>query len=53
MGAVHSAEVDVRHEEQQEVEVGPDPAERDATDAEAEDADEEEVDGHVEEQRGG
>jgi len=53
MGAVHSAEVDVRHEEQQEVEVGPDPAERDATDAEAEDADEEEVDGHVEEQRRG
>ncbi|PUZ71611.1 hypothetical protein GQ55_2G327400 [Panicum hallii var. hallii] len=53
MGAVHSAEVDVRHEEQQEVEVGPDPAERDAADAEAEDVDEEEVDGHVEEQRRG
>uniref|UniRef100_A0A804MQ12 Uncharacterized protein n=1 Tax=Zea mays TaxID=4577 RepID=A0A804MQ12_MAIZE len=53
MGAVHSAEVDVRHEEKQEVEVGPDPSERDATDAEAEAAHEEEVDGHVEEQRGG
>ncbi|RCV12591.1 hypothetical protein SETIT_2G281200v2 [Setaria italica] len=51
--AVHSAEVDVRHEEQQEVEVGPGPAERDAADAEAEDVHEEEVDGHVEEQRRG
>ncbi|CAL5063278.1 unnamed protein product [Urochloa decumbens] len=51
--AAHSAEVGVRHEEEQEVEVCPGAAERDAADAEAEDVDEDVVDGHVEEQRGG
>jgi hypothetical protein len=50
---VHSSEVHVRQQEEQEVEVGQDPAERDAADAEAEDIHKEEVDGHVEEQRGG
>jgi hypothetical protein len=50
---VHSGEVHVRQKEDQEVDVGQDPAERDAADAEAEDIHKEEVDGHVEEQRGG